>query len=78
MKPMKLRKRHRKGEGEAKASNVGAENRSSAGAVELTFELPPSTNKLYATLRGGGKALTKVAHAYREGVKKEVVKNRLR
>lgn len=41
----------------------------------MTFELPPSVNKLYTRTRNGGKALTKEAVRFREYVQAIVVDN---
>ena len=60
--------------------NRGSPTRSSdesfSGEILLVFQLPPSTNRLYQTRRGGaGKALTKEAKTYREHVKATVAAN---
>lgn len=38
-----------------------------------TFELPPSTNNLYANRRGGGRALTEDGEAYKKAVMKQLM-----
>jgi len=43
--------------------------------IELTFDMPPSVNKLYQARRGGSKALTDAARQYREHVKHVVGQN---
>lgn len=43
--------------------------------IWLVLELPPSTNALYRTVRGGGKALSDKAKDFRERVKRTIVDN---
>jgi Holliday junction resolvase RusA-like endonuclease len=43
--------------------------------IELTFELPPSTNKLYIKRRGGGLAPSDIAKKFKSGVQKVAARN---
>ena len=61
--------------GRPSVGQVGRGPSSKGEGIELTFELPPSTNKLYQARRGSGLSLTTAAKKYNEGVKRVMSDN---